>query len=76
MIFYYDSYSILVLNKRGLLRRLYTPFRAICSESVEDLQVDTKVYVDEVFPDEDCRLLYKIGGNLYPYFNFRILMDF
>ena len=76
MIFYYDSFSILVINKRGVVRRLYAPFRVHCLESVDELEAGTWVYVDEVFPDEDCRLLYKVGGNLYPYNCFTINIDF
>jgi hypothetical protein len=65
MVMYFDSYSILVINQQGKIRRLYTPFCVQCIDSIDDIQVNTRVYVDEVFPDEDDLLLFKVCGNLY-----------
>lgn len=72
MVYYFDGYSILVITKESVIRRLYTPIEVLCIESVDDLQFGEELFVDEVFPDEDDILLYKIRGNLYAYKHFKI----
>ena len=72
MVHYFDTYSILVITKESVIRRLYTPIEVVCIDSVDDLQYGAVLFVDEVFPDEDDILLYKIKGNLYAYKHFII----
>ena len=72
MVHYFDGYSILVITKESVIRRLYTPIEVLCIEAVDDLNYGEELFVDEVFPDEDDILLYKIRGNLYAYKHFRI----
>ena len=76
MVIYFDSYSILVINQLGKIRRLYTPFCVQCIDPVDEIQINTRVYVDEVFPDEDDLLLFKVCGNLYAYNHFVIMIKF
>lgn len=75
-IVYYDSFSIAVINPSGKMRRLYCPFLVKCINSIDDLQENSSVYVDQVFKDAADKLTYKIGCNLYPYSNFQILIKF
>jgi len=75
-ILFYDSYSVLVINNKGRIRRLYTPFRIFCIEAIDHIQQNTSLYADEVFEDPDDILLYKINGNLYPYYHFTIQINF
>ena len=72
MVHYFDTFSILVITKESVIRRLYTPVEVVCIDSVDDLQYGSVLFVDEVFPDEDDILLYKIKGNLYAYKHFII----
>jgi len=72
MVHYFDGYSILVVTKDSKIRRIYTPIEVVCIESIDDLQFGEELFVDEVFPDEDDILLYKIRGNLYAYNHFKI----
>ena len=72
MVHYYDGYSILVITKDSIIRRIYTPIEVVCIESVDDLNYGEELFVDEVFPDEDDLLLYKIKGNLYASKHFKI----
>ncbi len=76
IVYYYDSFSIAVINPSGKLRRLYTPFIVKCVSSIDDIQENSLVYVDEVFKDPDDLLLYKIGGNIYGYTNFEIKINY
>ena len=75
-VVYYDSFSIAVINANGKIRRLYCPFLVKCIHSVDEIQFDSCVYVDQVFKDPDDKLTYLIGGNLYAYFNFKISINF
>jgi hypothetical protein len=75
-IIYYDSFSIAVINPSGKIRRLYTPFMVKCISKIDDIHENCSVYVDEVFKDPDEMIVYKIGGNLYPYSSFRISINF
>ena len=72
MVHYFDGYSILVITKESVIRILYTPIEVLCIEAVDDLNYGEELFVDEVFPDEDDILLYKIRGNLYAYKHFKI----
>ena len=76
MVQYYDSYSILIINQQSKMRRVYTPFKVLCIESIDELMENSTLYVDEVFEDEDDLLLYKICGNLYAYNHFTIQVKF
>ena len=64
-ILFYDSFSILLLNPNGQLRRLYTPFRVTCINHIDNIRLNAVLFVDEVFEDQDDLLLFKIYGNLY-----------
>lgn len=75
-IVYYDTFSIAVINPSGKMRRLYCPFMVKCITTIDDIQENSSVYVDQVFKDPDDRLTYMIGGNLYTYSNFRISINF
>jgi hypothetical protein len=75
-IIYYDSFSIAVINPSGKMRRVFCPFLIKCITTIEDIQENSSVYVDQVFKDPDDLITYLIGGNLYPYSNFRITINF
>lgn len=75
-ILYYDSSSIVVINKKSTLRRIYCPFLVRCIASIGDIQENSFVYVDEVYNDPDELISYLIGGNLFPFTNFRISINF
>jgi hypothetical protein len=75
-IVYYDSFSIVVINPSGKMRRVFCPFLIKCITTIEDIQENSSVYVDQVFKDPDDLITYLIGGTLYPYSNFRITINF
>lgn len=75
-IVYYDSFSVAVINTKGQIRRVYCPFIVKCIKTIDDIQENSVVYVDQVLKDPDDLLTYLIGGNLYPYYNFRITINF
>ena len=75
-IVYYDSFSIAVINPSGKMRRLYTPFMVKCISTIDNIQVNSFVYVDEVYKDPHELITYKICGNVYPYSYFRISINY
>jgi hypothetical protein len=75
-IIYYDYFSIAVINPSGKIRRLYCPFLVKCIHAIDEIEENSSVYVEQVFKDPDEMVTYFIGGNLYAYSNFRILINF
>jgi hypothetical protein len=61
------------MNEQSKIRRLYTPFSVLCTETIDEVNIGSTLCVDEIFDDEDDILLYKINGNLYSYKYFIIL---
>jgi hypothetical protein len=64
-IFYCDSSCILVINPKGAIRKIYTPFRVLELQD-ENSEKEKWWFVDEVHIDKKDKLLYLIKGNLYP----------
>ena len=75
MVHYFDTYSILVITKESVIRRLYTPIEVLCIDSIDELKFGESYLVDEIFPDEDDILLYKVNGNLFAYKHFTITIN-
>jgi hypothetical protein len=71
-----DNHSLLVINCRGKLRTLYTPFRVKCIIAVNHLPEDSWAVVDEVLQSESQGLIYVIQGGRYCYKHFRIHIKF
>ena len=57
-IVYYDSFSIAVINPSGKMRRLFCPFLVKCIATIDDIEENSFVYVDQVFKDPDEQLVY------------------
>ena len=73
---YYNSKTLLVINSKGLVKELHTPFRVICSNDISNIPRDTTVYVEKVLTNNKHELLYLINGIVYSYKNFYIHIKF
>jgi len=73
---YYNSNALLLVNAKGLIRVLYTPFRVLCKVDLGNIQKGTWVYVDEVGSNERDELIYNVYGQLYSYKQFRLQISF
>lgn len=71
-ITYYDHLSIMIITHKGILKRLYVPFRVICSTSTNSLRPGVHVFVDGVYLDKEHRIVYQINGTVIPYNFFTI----
>ena len=68
--------SVLLINPLGKIRRLFTPFKVVCIESINGIPFNTLVFVDEVLNNDQDQLLYQINGGLYLYKHFQITAKF
>ena len=73
---YCNSNSILVVNHKGLLRKLYTPFKVQCILPIDNLDIGMLVYVEEVRNTPRDELIYIIYTKEYYHFHFCILIGF
>ena len=65
--------SLLVIDKKGALRRIYTPFQAICLVSFPNISQGEKVAVDAVKLTVEVKEVFIIKGIPYYIIYFRIL---
>ena len=73
---YYDSNTLLLVNSKGLIRKLYTPFKVVCINAVGYIQSSTHVFVEEVLTNDRDEILYYIAGEVLSHQNFRIPISF
>lgn len=71
-----DPNSILVVNQKGSLKKLYCPFRVISLRPIGNIPINSSCYVDQVFPDAQELIVYQIGNRLLGYSNFQIVISF
>ncbi len=76
-VYYHDPWSILVINPRGQVRKLYTPFRVLCIEPATNwLKKGAWVFVDEVKSSDKDELIFIVGGHQFLHRHFRIQINF
>lgn len=72
--YWYDHTSILVVNSKGVLRVLQTPFRVRSIQAVGRISAKSWVKVEEVLSAGQDQLVYRIEGTLYSYRYFEIII--
>ncbi len=76
-VYYHDPWSILVINPKGQIRKLYTPFRVQCVETISNvLKKSAWVFVEEVTSTGKDELIFIVGGQQFPHRLFRIQIHF
>ncbi len=73
---YCDKNSILIINSRGVIKQLHTPFKVQCVADVGRYKTGSIVYVEEVAAGDKDELIYHIGEGAYYHRNFRITANF
>jgi len=66
--------SILVVNRKGRLRRIYCPFRVIVVVPVGKLEEGMIVLVEAIKMTEDLRNVFVVEGKAYYLVHFQILL--
>lgn len=69
----YDSQSLMLINAKGRLRRLYTPFRVQAVQPTGIIKSHSIVYVTAVIQDKQAKLLYRIFNSWIPYHQFQLI---
>jgi len=69
-----SSDSILVIDQKGALRRIYCPFEAICIAVFPDINRGEKVAVEAVKITVTLKEVYIIKGKAYFIIFFRIIL--
>ena len=67
--------SLLVIDKKGSLRRIYTPFKAICLVSFPNISQGEKVAVDAVKLTIEVKEVFIIKGIPYYIIFFKIILE-
>ena len=73
---YCDNNSILLVNSKGQIRRLYCPFKVQCIDPIDNIRFGIWVYVEEVKSSSKDQLLYLIHGQEYQHRHFCISIGF
>jgi len=67
--------DMLVIDKKGLLRRIYCPFHVICLVSFPDIKQGERVPVDAVKLTVEVKEVFIIKGTAYYIIYFKILLE-
>ncbi len=70
-----SSDSLLVLDKNGTLRRIFTPFFVICLVDFPEIKQGEFVYVDSVKLTVEIKEVFIIKGTAYYIYYFKIILE-
>ena len=73
---YIDHNSVLIINPKGRMRQLFVPFRVQVIQDTSVLKRYTWVFVEEVIPHNQYKMLYRVITHWWPYHLFRIQIHF
>ena len=65
--------SLLVIDEKGQLKRIYCPFKAVCLVTFPDISEGQKVVVEAVKMTLSIKEVYIINGRAYFMIYFRIM---
>jgi hypothetical protein len=70
-----SSDSLLVIDKQGLLRRIYCPFKAVCLVTFPDIKQGESVPVDAIKLTVEVKEVFIIKGTAYYIIYFKIILE-
>jgi hypothetical protein len=70
-----SSDSILVIDKLGVLRRIYCPFHAICLVTFPDIRQGEKVSIDAIKLTIEVKEVFIIKRAAYYIIYFKIILE-
>lgn len=73
---YCSSDRVLLVNNKGKIRVLYTPFRVLCIDKIQDIPLNSWVYVEEVLSNHQDQLQFVIFGCPYLHKHFQLPITF
>lgn len=69
----YDQQSLMLINSKGRLRRLNTPFRVECIKPIHKIHHQHTVYVTCINEHPSEKLLYRVLNEWIPYHHFQLI---
>ena len=73
---FYDERTLLIVNRRGILKQLNVPFQVKSTQAVGILKEQTIVYVDAVAQHKDHKIMYRILNQWMPYHYFKLIIRY
>lgn len=73
---YVTDGCLLLINQKGRIRVLYTPFRVQTIKDSFGIPENTWVYVEAVFEHQEFIIAYLINGIIHPFKNFQINISY
>ncbi|RFM27930.1 hypothetical protein [Deminuibacter soli] len=73
---FYNHEVLLLVNQKGMIKKLHTPFRVQCTTATGHFPANAWVYVDEICSTDTDNLCFIIAGNIYPHSHFLIPVKF
>ena len=70
-----SSDNMLVIDKKGLLRRIYCPFQVICLVTFPEIKQGDQVSVDAIKLTIEVKEVYIIRGTPYYIIYFKIILE-
>ena len=67
---------LLVINQRGAMRQLFTPFRVKVKVARAHFKLDSWVVVEEVREHEQFIIIYRIGNHWWPFNIFQLIVAY
>ena len=71
-----DNNSLMVINKKGIIRQLYVPIKVQVLYDTKILKKNSIVFVDEIQAHQQYKILYRITDNWWSYHLFSIAATF
>ena len=71
---YYDTKTLLVVNAKGVIRTLHTPFRVQCIQAIDTIPLHASLYVEEVHAGERGKIYFTVFGRTYQHHCFQLLI--
>ena len=73
---YINHNSILIINPKGKIRQLFTPFKVQLINDTSILKKNSWVMVEEVQPHKEYKMVYRVGAHWWPFDVFKITASF
>lgn len=70
-----DPFSLLIINERGEIKRLFCPFLVLCISDIFPLSEGEKLIVERVDIKLDSEISYSIKSIFYSFKHFEILLN-
>jgi hypothetical protein len=72
---FYDERTLLLITRRGVLRKLEVPFQVKAVQAIGIIKEGTIVYVEAVAQHREHKIMYRVLNQWIPYYNFQLIIQ-